>query len=101
MTLGLGIVARFGLGGRDISDRLEEASSVEPVDPFESGVLDGFETAPWATPVDEFGLVEAVDRLGEGVVVAVADAADGGDEARLGQTLGVLDRDVLDAPIAE
>src|SRR5579863_1118723 len=33
--------------------------------------------------------------LGEGVVVAVADAADRGDEARLDQALGVLDRDVL------
>src|SRR5579863_2261488 len=37
--------------------------------------------------------------LGEGVVVAVADAADRGDEARLDQALGVLDRDVLDAAI--
>jgi hypothetical protein len=51
-------------------------------------------------PVDEFGLVEAVDRLGAGVVVRVADAADGRDEARLDQTLGVPDGDVLDAPIA-
>ncbi len=41
--------------------------------------------------MDDLGLVEAVDRLGESVVVAVADAADGGLDAGLGQALGVAD----------
>ena len=45
--------------------------------------------------MDDLGLVEAVDRLGESVVVAVADAADRWLDAGLGQALGVLDRDVL------
>jgi hypothetical protein len=35
----LGIVARLGLGGRDVPDRLEEALRVEPGDPFEGGEL--------------------------------------------------------------
>ena len=100
MTLGLGIVARFGLGGRDISDRLEQAAFVEPIDPFEGCELDGLEVAPWPTPMDEFGLVETVDRLGQRVVVGVADASDRRDEARLDQALGGLDRDGLDAPDA-
>jgi hypothetical protein len=97
VTFGLGIIAGFGLGGRDISDRLEEASVVEPVDPFEGGVFDGLEAAPRPAPMDDLGLVEAVDGLGEGVVVRVADAADRRNEARLDQSLGVLDRDVLRA----
>ena len=45
--------------------------------------------------MDDLGLVEAVDRLGESVVVAVADAANRRLDARLRQPLGVLDRDVL------
>ena len=72
---------------------------VEPVDPFERGELDGFERAPWPTPVDHLGLVEAVDGLGQGVVVAVADAAYGRLDTGFGQTLGVFDRDVLAASI--
>jgi hypothetical protein len=48
---------------------------VEPVDPFERGIFDSFEAAPRSTPVDHLGLVEAVDGLGQSVVVAVADAA--------------------------
>ena len=72
---------------------------VEPVDPFERGELDGFERAPWPTPVDHLGLVEAVDGLGQGVVVAVADAAYGRLDTGFGQTLGVFDRDVLGASI--
>ena len=45
--------------------------------------------APRAAPMDDLGLEQAVDRLGERVVVAVADAADGGLDASLGQPLGV------------
>ena len=45
--------------------------------------------------MDHLGFVEAVDRLGEGIVVAVADAADGWLEASLGKPLGIFDRDVL------
>ena len=89
------IVARFGLGRRDISDRLQQSSMIEPVDPFEGGELDGFETAPGPASMDDLGLVEAVDRLCERVVVAVANAADGRDEARLDQAIRVLDRYVL------
>src|SRR5208283_2425012 len=37
---------------------------------------------------------------GEGVVVAVADAADGRLDAGLGEALGVFDRDVLHAAVA-
>ena len=89
----------FGLGRRDEADGLEQAAVVEPVDPREGGELDGFEGAPRPLPADHLGLEEADHGLGEGVVVAVADAADRRRDAGLGQALGVGDRDVLDAAI--
>src|ERR1700704_5022214 len=45
--------------------------------------------------MDDLGLVETVDRLGESIVITVADAAHRRLDARLHQPLGVLDRDVL------
>ena len=83
------MVGSFGFGRRDVADGLEETSVVEPVDPFQRGELDGFEGAPWSASMDDLGLVEAVDRLGQGVVIAVADAAVAdaygwGEDARIG-----------------
>src|SRR3954466_3377494 len=65
------MVARLGLGGRDIPDRLEKATFVEPVDPFEGGELDRFEAAPGARPMDHLGFVEAVDGFCGGIVPPV------------------------------
>ena len=50
--------------------------------------------------MDDLSLVEAIDRFGEGVVVRVADAADGRLDPSFGETLSVLDRNILDAAIA-
>jgi hypothetical protein len=41
--------------------------------------------------MDELGLIEAIDRLGESVVVGIADAANGRFDACLRQALGILD----------
>jgi hypothetical protein len=65
------------------------------IDIFERGELDGFERAPGPSAMDHLGLVEAVDGLGQGVVVAVADATDGRLDPGLGQALGVFDREVM------
>ena len=73
---------------------------VEPVDPLEGGELDGPEAAPRTEATDDLGLEEADHGLGEGIVVRVADAADGRRDAGLGQALGVLDRQVLHPAIA-
>lgn len=72
---------------------------VEPVDPFQGGEFNRFEAAPRSAPMDDLGLVEAVDRFGEGVVIRVADASDGRLDACLGQSLRILDRHVLNAPV--
>ena len=66
-VLGLSIVARFGLGGRNVADGFEQAPVVEPVHPFQGGELDGLQGAPWPAAPDHLGLVEAVDGLGQGV----------------------------------
>lgn len=73
---------------------------VEPVDPLQRGVLDGFEVAPWSASVDHLGLVEAVDRLGQSIVVAVADATNRRLDARFGEALGVLYGYVLRPAVA-
>ena len=52
------------------------------------------------SPMDDLGLVEAVDGLGEGIVVAVADAAYRRLDAGFGQALGVFDQNILAAPDA-
>jgi hypothetical protein len=43
---GLGMVTCFGLGRWNIADRFEQASVVEPVDPFERGKIHGLGRAP-------------------------------------------------------
>ena len=81
----------FSLGWRDVTDRLQKASVVEPVDPFERRELDGLQRFPWSAPMDDLGLVKAVDSFGERVVIAVADTADGWFNASLNQAFGVFD----------
>jgi len=68
---------------------------IEPVDPFERGIFDSFEAAPKPAQVDHLGSVEAVDRLGQSVVITVANAANRRLDPGLGKALGVLDRQVL------
>jgi hypothetical protein len=60
------------------------------VDPFERGELDSLERPPRPASMNNLSLVEPVDRLGQGVVIGVADAADRGFDAGLCQPLGIL-----------
>jgi hypothetical protein len=79
----------FGFCGRDIPDRLEQAAVVEPVHPFEGRLFDGLEAAPRSASVDDLGLKQAVDRLGQRVVATVAQAADRRVDACFCEALGV------------
>lgn len=65
--LARGIVARLGLGGRDVPDRLGEAVVVEPGHPLEGGVFDGFKAPPRATAADDLRFEQPDHRLGERV----------------------------------
>jgi hypothetical protein len=49
--------------------------------------------------MDDLGLVEAVDRLGECGVLGIAQTADRGLDAGLRQALCVADTDILRAPV--
>jgi hypothetical protein len=71
-VLGLGIVACFGLGGRNSADGFEQAPAVESIHPFQHGEFDGFQASPRSVAPDRFGLVEAVDGLGEGIILPSA-----------------------------
>lgn len=73
---------------------------VEPVEPFQGGELDGFERSPWPPPVDHFGLVKAIDRLGQSIVIAVSDAADRRLDAGFGEAFGLFYRHILRPAIA-
>jgi hypothetical protein len=59
---------------RDVPDGLEQVAVIEPVDPFQGGIVNGFKTAPGASSMEDFRLEQAVDGLGQGVVVAVPEA---------------------------
>ena len=91
------IISVFGFGWRHVTDGLEQPLVVEPVDPFQCRVFDGFEGSPRPPPMDDLGLVEAVDGFGQGVVIAVADTADRRLDAGLGEALRVLDRQLAAA----
>ena len=68
---------------------------VEPVDVFEGGVLEMVKVPPWSPFVDEFCLVQADDRFGEGIIVGVAYRTDRRFDAGFGETLGVSNGQIL------
>ena len=55
----------------DVAAVLVEPVVVEPVDPLCRGDLDGVLGAPRTARLDQLGLVQAVDRLGQRVVEAL------------------------------
>ena len=65
----------FAFDRRDIVDRGEEFPVVEPIDPFEGGEFNCFDGALRSTTVDDLGLVEADDRLGQTFGVANREAS--------------------------
>lgn len=85
----------FEFGGWDVAAVLVEAAVVEPVDPLCGGEFDLVDVLPWTAGLAQFGLVEPVDRLGQGVVVGVTDRPDGGGYLDFREPFPVLDRRVL------
>ena len=62
---------------------------VEPVDPVHGGQLEMVDAAPGPFGADQLGLVEPDQRLGLGIVIGVADSADGGDRPGVQQPIRV------------
>lgn len=90
----IGVVAVLRLRQAGCARSLEQSASVEPVDPFEDVDLDRLATAPRSAAMNDLGFEQADHRLGEGVVVAVADVADRRNDAGLG---GCSPSEALDA----
>src|ERR687898_2161785 len=70
-------------------------TSVEPVDPFGGGEFDVIDAAPRPLFLDQLGLVEAVDRLGQGIVIRRPDSTDRGLDTSGGEPFGEGQRYVL------
>src|SRR5262245_51394794 len=68
--------------------------------PLERSELDGVNRTPWATSMDELGLVQADHRLRQGIIKRVNGAADGRLDARFSQALRVANGQVLYASVA-
>ena len=69
-----GVITFLGFCWRDVADRLQQPAIVEPVDPFQRCELNSFEAPPRPASMDDLGLVEAIDRFGESIVVSVSNA---------------------------
>ena len=66
------MVVGLELGRWDVAQRLHQPVVVEPSDPFQRCQFHRLLGLPRPASMDYLGLVEPVDRLGQGVVVAVA-----------------------------
>ncbi len=62
---------------------------IKPIDPAERRHFQILHVAPWTLAMGQFGFVETVYRLREGVVIGVSHAADRWLDASFGQTLGI------------
>lgn len=60
---------------RAVPDRAKQASMVDSVDPAEGGHFHIRHVAPRALAIDQFGFVETVDRVSEGVEAVRASIA--------------------------
>ena len=66
------VIVCLELSRRDIAQRARQSMVFEPRDPFQGGQLDGLLALSRTSAVDHLGLVQAVDGLGQGVVIAVS-----------------------------
>ena len=93
------MVVLFGLCRGSVAERFVESLVVPPVDPAHGVELDLGDAGPCGSGVDEFGLVEPVDGLCQGIVASVTSGPDGGVDPGIGQALGVAHGPVLAATI--
>ncbi len=73
---------------------------VEPVDECEGRPLDIVDIVPRSFVIDQLGLVETVETLSEGIVVAVALGANRAVGTGVEQPVGIVNAQILNAPVA-
>ena len=77
----LTVVDGLKFSWRDVAAGLVEPPVVEPVDILKRRELDLLGGAPGPAGLDQLSLIEPDHRLGEGVVVGIADGANGSADA--------------------
>ena len=82
-----------------IAQRFQDALRVAPGDPIQCRVLHFIKALPRPPAMDHLRLKNADDRLGQRVIVRIANAADRRRGAGVGQPGGVAHRDVLRAAV--
>jgi hypothetical protein len=73
-----------------VVERLVDPPVVEPVDVVERRPFDVLDVAPGSLAMNQFGLVETVEALGEGVAVALR--SDRRDDLGFAESLRVANR---------
>jgi hypothetical protein len=86
------------LGRRGVAEALVQAGGVVPADVLDDGELELAARPPDAVG-DQLGLEAVEEALGKRVVVGVADGADRGEHAMVGERLCVIDARVLRAAV--
>ncbi len=61
----------FELRRRDPVERFVNSTVVEPIDVLECLPFDVLNVAPWPLAMDEFGLVETIEALGQRIIVTL------------------------------
>jgi hypothetical protein len=72
---------------------------VEPCHPFQRCQLHRFTALPGRAAMNQFRFVQAIDGLGQSIVIAISLAPHRGFDAGLGKALAVPNRYVLRAPV--
>ena len=80
---------------RDVAERFEQTLFVEPIDPLQCFPFDLIFGLPRPEAGNGLSFEQADNRLGQRIVIAVIDAADGRFQPGIDQPLCVLDRYVL------
>ena len=83
-----------------VADLAVEPAVVEPVDVFGRRDLEIVDAPPGPLAADQFAFEERIERLGEGIVVAVALGPNRGDSLGVGETFGVSNGSILN-PLSE
>ena len=65
------IICRFNLGGCLVAQVLVQPGGVPPMGPVHRGELDFGQGSPRGLGVDQLGLIQPVDGLGQSIIVRV------------------------------
>lgn len=95
LTRMLPMILGFELHRRNVADWLKQPVVVEPMHPFQGCEFDVFKALPWAASPDHLRFEEADHGFCQGIVVGIADTADGRLDPGLTKTFSVSNGQIL------